>query len=135
MASKRTSGRFFFHRDHLLIVIGAFILLGVLSVVTYNISFLNPVAKALKAFSVTDLFFDIQHYGRSEESGTVAIVDISDIEDRGDIAVLLNVSSCAIPPASGWMPSSKGSDRILRAMPGFWTWSVHTETIWSSLVN
>ena len=39
MASKRTSGRFFFHRDHLLIVIGAFILLGVLSVVTYNISF------------------------------------------------------------------------------------------------
>ena len=89
MASKRTSGRFFFHRDHLLIVIGAFILLGVLSVVTYNISFLNPVAKALKAFSVTDLFFDIQHYGRSEESGTVAIVDISDIEDRGDIAVLL----------------------------------------------
>ena len=89
MASKRTSGRFFFHRDHLLIVIGAFILLGVLSVVTYNISFLNPVAKALKAFSVTDLFFDIQHYGRSEESGTVAIVDISDVEDRGDIAVLL----------------------------------------------
>ena len=72
MASKRTSGRFFFHRDHLLIVIGAFILLGVLSVVTYNISFRNPVAKALKAFSVTDLFFrrgQIGHGGQCPVPG------------------------------------------------------------------
>ncbi len=89
MASPKTRWGFFFHRDHLLIAVGAFILLGVLSVVTYNISFLNPVAKALKAFSVTDLFFEIQHYGKPEESRTVAIVDISDVEDRGDIAVLL----------------------------------------------
>lgn len=41
MASRMTFWRFFFHRDHLLIVIGAFVLLGVVSFLTLNISFLN----------------------------------------------------------------------------------------------
>ena len=101
MASDKISWRFFFHRDHLLIAIGAFILLGVLSFLTLNISFLNPVAKAWKAFSVTDLYFEIQQYGKPEESGTVAIVDISDVEGRGDIAVLLERVALCNPACIG----------------------------------
>ena len=101
MAAPRTPGRFFFHRDHLLIVVGAFVLLGVVSFVTLNISFLNPVSKAWKAFSVTDLFFDIQHYGPSVESPAIAVVDISDVEDRGDLAVLLERVALCDPACMG----------------------------------
>ena len=101
MASEKISWRFFFHRDHLLIVIGAFILLGIVSFLTLNISFLNPVSRAWKAFSVTDLFFDIQHFGRPEESRTIAIVDISDVADRGDIAVLLERVALCNPACIG----------------------------------
>lgn len=101
MASKKLSWRFFFHRDHLIIALGAFVLLGVLSFVTFNISFLNPVSKALKAFNVTDLFFDIQHHGQAEESGAIAIVDISDVEERGDIAVLLERIALCNPACIG----------------------------------
>ena len=101
MGSKKLSWRFFFHRDHLFIALGAFVLLGVLSFVTFNISFLNPVSKALKAFNVTDLFFDIQHYGPSEESGAIAIVDISDVAERGDIAVLLERVALCSPACIG----------------------------------
>ena len=90
MASEKISWRFFFHRDHLLIVIGAFVLLGIVSFLTLNISFLNPVSRAWKAFSVTDPFFDIQHFGRPEESRTIAIVDISDVTDRLTDVVAIN---------------------------------------------
>ena len=101
MAAPQTPGRFFFHRDHLLIVVGAFVLLGVVSFVTLNISFLNPVSRAWKAFSVTDLFFDIQHYGPSGESPAIAVVDISDVEDRGDLAVLLERVALCDPACMG----------------------------------
>ena len=101
MAAPQTPGRFFFHRDHLLIVVGAFVLLGVVSFVTLNISFLNPVSRAWKAFSVTDLFFDIQHYGPSVESPAIAVVDISDVEDRGDLAVLLERVALCDPACMG----------------------------------
>ena len=89
MGSKNKKWRFIFNRDHLLITAGAFILLGVLSFITFNISFLNPIANALKAFSVTDLFFDIQHYGKPEESGSIAVIDITDVESRGDVAAVI----------------------------------------------
>ncbi len=101
MAAPQTPGRFFFHRDHLLIVVGAFVLLGVVSFVTLNLSFLNPVSRAWKAFSVTDLFFDIQHYGPSVESPAIAVVDISDVEDRGDLAVLLERVALCDPACMG----------------------------------
>ena len=101
MGSKRKFWRFILNRDHLLITIGAFILLGLLYFVTFNISFLNPVANALKAFSVTDLFFDIQHYGKSEESDSIAIVDISEVESRGDVAAVIERVALSNPACIG----------------------------------
>ena len=101
MGSKRTLWSFILHRDHILITNGAFILLGVLSLITFNISFLNPVAKALKAFSVTDLFFEIQSYGEPEESGVIAVVDISDVGDRGELASILERVALCDPACVG----------------------------------
>ena len=82
--------RFFFHRDHLLILLGAFVLLGLLRFLTFNVSFLNPVARALDAYSLSDLYFEIQHYGKEPAaSDAIAIVDVTDCSDRGELALLL----------------------------------------------
>lgn len=101
MGSKRITWSFILNRDHLLITIGAFILLGVLSFITFNISFFNPVGKALKAFSVTDLFFEIQSYGKPGESGVIAVVDISDVGERGEIASILERVALCDPACVG----------------------------------
>jgi len=101
---------FFFHRDHLLIVLGAFLLLGILSFVTFKVSFLNPVAKALKAYSISDLYFEIQHFGKTpRESDAIAVVDVTDLADREELALLLErIASC--------QPACMGIDVIFEGL-------------------
>ena len=94
--------KFIFHRDHLIITAGAFLLLYILSFSTRNISFLNPVAKALDAFSVSDIFFEIAHSGReSEISDAITIVDMTDQYKRGDIAMTLEEINACNPSCIG----------------------------------
>lgn len=94
--------RFIFHRDHLLILLGAFVLLGVLRFITFNVSFLNPVARALDTYSLSDLYFEIQHYGKeAAESDAVAIVDITDCGNRGDLALVLERIAACKPACVG----------------------------------
>jgi hypothetical protein len=50
-----------FHVDHLIIVLFTFAQLLIIGLFVFNISFLNPIATALKNFSITDTFFEIQH--------------------------------------------------------------------------
>ena len=94
--------RFFFHRDHLLILLGAFVLLGLLRFITFNVSFLNPVARALDAYSLSDLYFEIQHYGKEPaESEAIVIVDVTDCGDREELALLLERISACEPACVG----------------------------------
>ena len=94
--------RFFFHRDHLLILLGAFVLLGLLRFLTFNVSFLNPVARALDAYSLSDLYFEIQHYGKEPAaSDAIAIVDVTDCSDRGELALLLERITACEPACVG----------------------------------
>ena len=82
--------RFVFHRDHLIITLGAFLLLWLLRFFAFNVTFLNPVAKALDSFRVTDLFFDIERIGsKPVESTDIAVMDVTDVIDRADLALLL----------------------------------------------
>ena len=82
--------QYFFHRDHLIITASAFGQLLILGLITFNIDFLNPIATALENYSITDLFFDIQHTGTDPDScGLVTLVDMTDLHDRRDIAALL----------------------------------------------
>lgn len=82
--------KYIFHRDHFIIVASAFLLLGLLRLITVNLDFLNPVANALDSFSVTDIFFDIEHAaGKPETSDLVTLVDMTELHSRGDIALLL----------------------------------------------
>ena len=94
--------RFFFHRDHLLILLGAAVLLGVLRFITFNVSFLNPVAKALSSYNLSDLYFEIQHFGKvPAESDAIAVVDITDCADRGELALLLERIAACNPACVG----------------------------------
>lgn len=69
---------------------------------TKNISFLNPVAEALDAFSVSDVFFEIAHAGNAPEtSDAITIVDMTDQYKRGDIAITLEEINACSPSCIG----------------------------------
>lgn len=81
--------RYIFHIDHLIITLSAFVLLWLLGVITFSLDILNPVADALDNFSITDVFFDIEHSdSRPEETDLVTLVDMTELHQRGDIANL-----------------------------------------------
>ena len=87
--------RYFFHRDHVIITLFGFALLAILSVMVVNIGFLNPVSQALENFSITDMFFEIEHTDEPEECNIITIVDMTELYDRGDIAELIQeVDEC-----------------------------------------
>lgn len=82
--------RYLFHRDHIIIVGSAFLQLSILGVIAFNLDFLNPIADALEDFSITDVFFDIQHSGSEPETcDLITLVDMTELHNRGDIANLL----------------------------------------------
>lgn len=82
--------RYLLHIDHLIITISAFLLLWLLGVITFSLDILNPVADALDNFSITDVFFDIEHSGSEpEQSDLITLVDMTELHKRGDIASLI----------------------------------------------
>ena len=87
--------RYFFHRDHVIITLFGFILLAILNVMVINIDFLNPISRALENFSITDMFFEVEHADEPEECPIITIVDMTELYDRGDIAELIReVDEC-----------------------------------------
>lgn len=80
-----------FHIDHFLVPALSMIILWLLGVVTFNLSILDPVADALDEFSITDVFFDIEHHQEKniETSDLITIVDMTDLHKRGDIAAMM----------------------------------------------
>lgn len=82
--------KYLFHIDHFIITAMAFVLLWLLSVITFNLNILNPVAEALDKFSITDVFFDIEHSGSNpEQNDLITLVDMTELHKRGDIASLI----------------------------------------------
>ena len=88
--------RYLFHRDHFIVLLSGIILLVLLRVITVNITFLNPIANAIDDFSVTDIFFEIQHdESKAKINDMITLVDMTELNDRGDIAILLQeINSC-----------------------------------------
>ena len=79
-----------FHVDHLIIVLFTFAQLLIIGLFVFNISFLNPIATALKNFSITDTFFEIQHSEQDSISDDlITLVDIKELYSREDIGLLI----------------------------------------------
>ena len=94
--------RYIFHRDHLIVTLSAFVQLCLLGLIAFNLDFLNPVADALDNFSITDVFFDIQHSGSEPETNDlITLVDMTDLYARGDIANLLEEINLCDPLCIG----------------------------------
>lgn len=83
--------KYLFHIDHFFVTILALVLLWLLSIITFNLSILDPVADALDEFSITDIFFEIEHNNGEdvETNDLITIVDMTDLHNRGDIATLM----------------------------------------------
>lgn len=79
--------RVLFHREHLIISGGAILLLLFCYFVSLNISFLSPVARAIKDFSMSDLYYQMCWSDEEvEESELVTLVDITKQHTRGELA-------------------------------------------------
>lgn len=94
--------KFILNPEHILICIfsGFIVLLGYL--IIFNVDFLNPISEAISEFSISDLFYEVDN---SIENGDnceiITIIDISDVQNRGDMGILLNEIAICNPKAIG----------------------------------
>lgn len=86
-----------------------------------NIKPLNPLTDAVRNFSFTDIYYCILHETREAEmSGAVSIVDIHDLEGRGNYAQMLEDIESMHPAAicvdvffDGYKPEDEIGDKYL----------------------
>lgn len=88
--------KYIINPEHLVIAILTIVILGVACLIVVNISFLNPISEAVDDFSMTDMFYEIEHSDRQEsENSIISIVDLTNVYDRGRIGeILANISMC-----------------------------------------
>ena len=91
--------------DHLLVLAMVVLLATSLIEISFSVSFLNPMARALSNFSITDVFYDIGNTSEDKEkSDLVTLVDITDIYDRGELAGVVEELE-RVEPATVWATS------------------------------
>lgn len=72
---------------HLSITIIAFMVVGAFALVTINVSFLNPIARALQDFSMTDMYYQaLQSTAMPDTNQAITIVDMTELYERRSIA-------------------------------------------------
>ena len=50
-----------FHPDHLIVTTISLLLIGVLVFFAFNLSFLNPVARALRGFTMSSIYYKVMN--------------------------------------------------------------------------
>lgn len=91
-----------FNKDHILITLLTGVVVLVLSVITFNIPALNPLARGLKNISVTDLFFKLENQlNEPDTCQSIVIVDMTDLYSRADLGNMLSDIYDAHPKAIG----------------------------------
>lgn len=74
---------------HVTVTAMSFAVVGIFVVMVLNISFLNPIARALGSFSTVDIYYQML-VADPVESADISIIDISTVESRRDIAAIIN---------------------------------------------
>ena len=116
--------RILLHRDHLIISVLAVTIVCLFYFVSMNISFLSPVARAIKDFSMSDLYYHILWTGdEPEQSEVITLVDITDLHKRGQIAQAIEQVNEQKPKAlgldiifEGLKDDSVGNDSLVNAL-------------------
>jgi len=79
-----------FHIDHVIVAGLTIIIIELMVAITLNLEFLSPVVRALKSFSMTDIYHKIQNSGDpTEVCNTITLVDITELTHRKDIAHII----------------------------------------------
>lgn len=81
--------KFLFRPREIAITAVAFLLIGLLRFIAFHVDVFNPVAKAIKGFSTTDIFYDMMLATPADTSSTIVIVDITQLHSRDSIASVL----------------------------------------------
>jgi CHASE2 domain-containing sensor protein len=84
---------------YLAATIVAFLLLSLLRFITFNMDAFNPIARGLKGFSTTDIFYDMMLASPADTSDVIVIVDITQLHDRDSIATALEEIDALEPAA------------------------------------
>lgn len=109
--------------DHLLVTILAVLLTTSLIEISFSVSFLNPMARSLSNFSMTDIFYDISKAKeQKEQSDLITLVDMSDVYERSELADIITEIVNLEPAAlgvdivfDGVRDDSIGNERLIEA--------------------
>ena len=120
--------------DHLLVLAMVVLLATSLIEISFSVSFLNPMARALSNFSITDVFYDIGNTSEDKEkSDLVTLVDITDIYDRGELAGVVEELERVEPAVmgidivfEGLRDDSVGNERLIEA-----AFDANVPTVWA----
>ena len=115
-----------FHIDHVIITLLALLIMWLLSFVVLNVTFFDPISRALKNYQLSDMFYQIEKdSGVETESPLITIVDISSVYDRSQIAkVIEDINECE--------PYLLGIDVIFEGLKGD---TVGSDAIAEALMN
>ena len=85
-----------FNLSHIFVAILTLLIVWICSLIAMNISFFNPIKRAMQDFSLSDVYYQImQESGDVKESKLITIVDMTTLYDRGRIAqVIEEVNQC-----------------------------------------
>lgn len=86
-----------FSLEHILVCALAAIIICLLTIVSVNLSFFNPIQRALDDFSMTDVYFEVMRNERPKQlSDDIVLVDMTKLHDRLDIAeTIADINRCA----------------------------------------
>lgn len=85
-----------FNISHIYVAILTLLIVWICSLIAMNISFFNPIKRAMQDFSLSDVYYQVmQESGDIKESKLITIVDMTTLYDRGRIAqVIEEVNQC-----------------------------------------
>lgn len=80
----------FYAIDHVMVVLMVLLLTTSLLEFSFSVSFLNPLARSLSNFSMTDIFYDIsKSKAQKDQDNLITLVDMSEVYERGDLADII----------------------------------------------
>jgi len=85
-----------FNISHVFVALLTLIIVWICSLIAMNISFFDPIKRAMRDFSLSDVYYQVmQESGDVKESKLITIVDMTTLYDRGRIAqVIEEVNQC-----------------------------------------
>lgn len=90
--------RYIFHIDHAIISLLTISIIGILVFMSFNISFLSPVKRAIGSFSMTSIYYQIMDDEELKDtSDIITLVDMTELSHRDSIAMVIEQISSMQP--------------------------------------